>query len=86
LSHSSNYYPQGNGLAESSNKNLMNIVKNILGENKKAWDSKIKYTLWEDHITTNTSMGKTLFELVYGLEAKFLLISKFPSSILHNNI
>jgi transposase InsO family protein len=43
LSHSSNYYPQGNGLAESSNKNLMNIVKKIVGENKKAWDSKIKY-------------------------------------------
>jgi transposase InsO family protein len=35
LSHSSNYYPQGNGLVESSNKNLMNIVKRIVGENKK---------------------------------------------------
>ena len=45
LSHSSNYYPQGNGLAESSNKNLMNIVKKIVGENKKDWDSKIKYDL-----------------------------------------
>jgi transposase InsO family protein len=29
LSHSSNYYPQGNGLAESSNKNLMNIIKKL---------------------------------------------------------
>jgi hypothetical protein len=27
LSHSSNYYPQGNGLGESNNKNIMNIVK-----------------------------------------------------------
>jgi transposase InsO family protein len=36
LSHSSNYYPQGNGLAESSNKNLMNIIKKVVGENKKA--------------------------------------------------
>ena len=26
LSHSSNYYPQGNGLAELSNKNLMTII------------------------------------------------------------
>jgi transposase InsO family protein len=71
LSHSSNYYPQGNGLVESNNKNLMNIVKKIVGENKKAWDSKIKYALWEDRITTKTSIGKTPFELVYGLEAKF---------------
>ena len=70
LSHSSNYYPQGNGLAESSNKNLMNILKKVVGENKKSWDSKIKYALWEDRITTKTSMGKTPFELVYGLEAK----------------
>jgi transposase InsO family protein len=36
LSHSSNYYPQTNGLAESSNKNPMNIVKKIVGENNKA--------------------------------------------------
>jgi hypothetical protein len=70
LSHSSNYYPQGNGLAESSNKNLMNIIKKVMGENKKSWDSKIKYSLWEDRITTKTSMGKTPFELVYGLEEK----------------
>jgi transposase InsO family protein len=49
LSHSSNYYPQGNGLSESSNKNVMNIVKKIIGENKKSWDRKIKYSLWVDH-------------------------------------
>jgi transposase InsO family protein len=48
LLHSSNYYPQGNGLVESNNKNLMNIVKKIVGENKKAWDSNIKYALWEN--------------------------------------
>ena len=41
LSHSSNYYPQGNGPAKSSNKNLMTIIKKIVGDNKKAWDSKI---------------------------------------------
>jgi hypothetical protein len=70
LSHSSNYYPQGNRLAESNNKNIMNIVKKIVGENKKSWDRKIKYALWEDRTTTKTSTGKTPFELVYGLEAR----------------
>jgi transposase InsO family protein len=34
LSHSSNYYPQGNGLAESSNKNLMTILKKTVGDNR----------------------------------------------------
>jgi transposase InsO family protein len=33
LSHSSNYYPQGNRLAESTNNNLMNILKKVVGEN-----------------------------------------------------
>jgi transposase InsO family protein len=61
LSHSSNYYPQGNGLAESSNKNVMNIVKKIVGENKKSWDNKIKYAPWADCTTTKTSIGKTPF-------------------------
>jgi transposase InsO family protein len=61
LSHSSNYYPQGNGLAESNNKNIMNIVKKIVGENKKSWDRKIKYALWEDHTTTKTSTRKKPF-------------------------
>jgi transposase InsO family protein len=55
LSHSSNYYPQGNKLAESSNKNLMHIIKKAVGENNRSWDRKIKYALWEDRITTKTS-------------------------------
>jgi hypothetical protein len=70
LSHSYNYYPQGNELAEYINKNLMNIVKKIVGENNNSWDSNIKYDLWEYCITTKTSTRKNMFELVYGLEAK----------------
>ena len=36
LNHSSTYYPQGNGLEESSNKSLVRIIKKMLEENKKA--------------------------------------------------
>jgi transposase InsO family protein len=39
LGHSTTYYPQGNGLVESSNKSLMTIIKKVLTENKKAWHS-----------------------------------------------
>ena len=78
LSHSSNYYPQGNGLAESSNKNLMNIIKKVVGENKKSWDSKIKYVVWADRITTKTSTGRTPFELVYGIDEKLLVNLHIP--------
>jgi hypothetical protein len=81
LSHSSNYYPQGNRLAKSSNKNLTNIIKKVVGENKRSWDSKIKYALWADRITTKTSTERTPFELVYGLEEKLLGNLQIP--ILH---
>ena len=42
LGHSTTYYPQGNGLAESSNKSLMNIIKKLLEDNKKTWNKKLK--------------------------------------------
>ena len=48
LSHSTPYYPQGNGLAESSNKSLVRIIKKLLSENKKNWDSKLVYAFWAD--------------------------------------
>ena len=33
LHYSTNYYPQGNGLAESTNKNIIRILKKIIIEN-----------------------------------------------------
>ena len=36
LSHSTAYYPQGNGLVESSNKSLVRTIKKLLQDNKEA--------------------------------------------------
>ena len=36
LNHSMAYYPQGNGLEESSNKSLLRIIKKLLEDNKKS--------------------------------------------------
>ena len=33
LAHSSDYFPQGNGQAESSNKNLVAIIKKLVANN-----------------------------------------------------
>jgi hypothetical protein len=35
LTHSMPYYPQGNGMFDSSNKNLIRIIKKLLTKNKK---------------------------------------------------
>jgi hypothetical protein len=82
LVHSTPYYPQGNGMAESSNKSLINIIKILLEENNKSWDSKLKFSLWDDRVTTKRSLGVSPFHLVYGFEAIFpsqlaLLVEKF---------
>ena len=50
LNHSKTYYPQGNGLVESSNKSLVRIIEELLEDNIKAWHLKLKYALWEDRV------------------------------------
>ena len=35
LAHTSNYFPQGNGQAELSNKNLVSIMKKLVSDNGK---------------------------------------------------
>jgi hypothetical protein len=46
LIHSTPYYPQGNGLAESSNKTLIKLIKRLLEDNKKAMGFKTQIILY----------------------------------------
>jgi transposase InsO family protein len=73
LRHSTAYYPQGNGLAESSNTGMVKIIKKLLEDNKRAWDSKLKYAFWVDRVSTKRAIGTSPFQLVYGIEAVFLV-------------
>lgn len=78
LVHSTSYYPQGNSLEKSSNKSLIRIIKKLLEDNKKNWDSKHKYALWGDRVTTEKSTGNSPFKLVYGTKAIFLIHLTLP--------
>ena len=71
LKQSTAYYPQGNGLAESSNKNIVNNIKKMLFENKMSQDTKLKFALWADRVTIKKSIGTSPFQLVYGFDALF---------------
>ena len=75
LGHSTAYYPQVNGLAESSNKSLVNIIKKLLEDNKKTWNKKLVNALWADRLTTKKSIGTSPYQLVYGMDVVF------PSSL-----
>ena len=71
LGHSTAYHPQGNGLAESSKKSLVNIIKKMLEMNKKSWHNKLVRALWAYRVSQKKSIGMSPFELVYGVDIVF---------------
>jgi hypothetical protein len=67
LGHSTAYCPQGNGLAESSNKRLDDYNKESVDRKPKMpWRTHLKYALWANRIGTKKSIGMSPFQLVYG--------------------
>ena len=71
LGHSTAYHPQGNGLVESSNKSLVNIIKKLLDINKKSWQKKLVNALLADRVSQKKSIGMSPFVLVYGVDTVF---------------
>jgi hypothetical protein len=65
LGHSTTYYSQGNGLAESSNKILITIIEKVLRKKKRSWHVHLKYALWAHQIGTKKSIGICPFQMVY---------------------
>jgi hypothetical protein len=63
---SSTYYPQGNGLAESTNKNMIRILKRVAKYYKCDWHTKLNFALCDDRITRKTTMGQSPYTMVYG--------------------
>jgi len=66
IGHSTKCYPQGNGLDESSNKTMVRVLKKIITENQRNWDSQTKSSLCTNCVTPKQSTRKSPFELVYG--------------------
>jgi hypothetical protein len=79
LKYFASYYPQGNGLAESTNKNLIKIIKRTDSENHKNWHNTLFNTIWADRVTPKTIVGNSPFFLVYGREAILPLHVLLPS-------
>lgn len=79
MSTCSNYYPQGNVLAKSSNKNLIRIIKRTIEDNQRCWHQKLRMTLWADRIMPKRAIGNSPFMLVYGREAKLPISLEFPA-------
>ena len=68
LHYFANYYPQGNCLEKSTNKNLIRILKKIVIENQRSWHLVLPNALWSDRVTPKNSLGVLPYTLVYGKE------------------
>jgi hypothetical protein len=68
---STNYYPWGNGVAESTNKNPVRILKKTIIENHWNWHNAHQNSLWVDRVTHKEALGNYPYFLVYG--KKFIL-------------
>nr|XP_016460739.1 PREDICTED: uncharacterized protein LOC107784171 [Nicotiana tabacum] len=66
---SSPYHPVANGQVESTNKIIINNLKNRLEKSKGNWPEELPGVLWAYRTTTKTATGETPFSLVYGSEA-----------------
>jgi hypothetical protein len=54
---SSTYYPQGNEKADSTNKNLVRIIKRLIEDKLRQWHTLLTYALWAYRTTTKVSTG-----------------------------
>ena len=66
LHYSANYYPQGNGLAKSTSKSTIRILKKTIIENQRSWHVALPNALWDDRVTPKNSLGVSPYPLVYG--------------------
>ncbi|KAM1355796.1 hypothetical protein ACFX2H_029806 [Malus domestica] len=73
---SSIYHALANGLAETFNKMLCNILKKMIDRTKRNWHERINETLWVYRTTYRTPTQATPYSLVYGVEVDLPLESQ----------
>ena len=56
-------------MVESTNKNLLRIIKKNVVENQRDWHNALDTALWVDRVTPRMSLGSSPYFLVYGKEA-----------------
>ena len=55
-------------MAESTNKNLLRIIKKTIVENKRDWHNALDTALWANRVTPQISLGTSPYFPAYGKE------------------
>ena len=61
-----NYYLQGNEVVESTNKNLIMVIKQLSNENPMDLHMQLKYPLWKNRVRVKNALGTSPYFLIYG--------------------
>jgi len=60
---------RGNGLTESTNKNMIIFLKRTATGHQMNWHLTLANAIWVDRVTPKDSLGNSPFFLVYGHES-----------------
>ena len=67
---------------ESTNKNMIIILKKTVIENQRSWHLALPNALWDDRVTPKNSLGVSPYTFVYGKEVVLPPNILLPSSII----
>jgi transposase InsO family protein len=67
------YHPQTSGQAETSNKQIKNILQKTVDEMWKGWKDKLPDELWDYRTAFETPIGMSPDQLVYGKTCHLLV-------------
>lgn len=70
LDMSSAYHPQTDGQTEVTNRALGNLLRCLVGDNIKSWDTKLCQAEFAHNHALNRSLGFSPFRVVYGLQPR----------------
>jgi hypothetical protein len=79
IRYSTNYSPRGNEVEESTNKNIVRILKKKVAYNQRNWHNSLHNDLWADRVTPEEAIGNSPYFLVCEQEAILLNGLYLPS-------